>query len=252
MPNWVDTHCHLFATAEAPAALLERAAAAGVEWVVCPGTDAATSQAAAELAAEFQGTVLATAGLHPHDAKHWPQQRDAIEALAVSAAAIGECGLDFYRDLSPRDEQLVALRDQLQLAVDLDKPVVVHCRDAFAELHQELERSDATPRVILHCWTGGPRWTKRFDELGVTFSFAGPVAFEKGDTVRLGAAVAPRDRTMVETDTPYLSPPPYRGEDNEPARVVLVGEALADVWELDPSEVASLTVARAAAVFGRD
>jgi len=252
MPIWVDTHSHLFASAEAPAILLQRAAAAGVDWVVCPGTDAATSQASAELASQFPGTVLATAGLHPHDAKHWASQRDAIEALAASAVAIGECGLDFYRDLSPRDDQLVALRDQLQLAVDLNKPAVVHCRDAFAELYQELEASEATPRVVLHCWTGGPRWTKRFDELGVTFSFAGPVAFEQGDAVRRGAAVAPRDRTMVETDTPYLSPPPHRGEDNEPARVVLVGNALAAVWDLEPSEVARLTSERAAMVFGHD
>lgn len=247
--SWVDTHCHLFAASDDPELLLERAAAAGVEWVVCPGTDLAGSRAARELALQFPGKVLATAGLHPHEASLWSEQRDGIAELARSAVAVGECGLDFYRDLSPREQQVAAFRDQLALAADLDKPVVVHCRDAFAEVFDAIEASSAGPRAVLHCWTGGPRWTKRFAELGATFSFAGPVAFETGDTVRRGAAAAPRERTMVETDTPYLSPPPHRGEENEPARVALVGAALAAAWDEDVAETARLTTAAAEQVF---
>jgi TatD DNase family protein len=194
--------------------------------------------------------VLSTAGLHPHAAADWPAERDMIADLAASASAVGECGLDFYRNLSPPAVQTAAFADQLALAAALGKPVIVHCRDAFAEVHDLLEASGWAHRAVLHCWTGGPRWTRRFDDLGVTFSFAGPVAFETGDTVRRGAAVAPPGRTMVETDTPYLTPPPRRGERNEPANVVTVGAALAGVWGTTADEVALLTTATAGRVFG--
>jgi TatD DNase family protein len=250
-PGWVDSHCHLQLAEEDPERLLGRAAEAGVEWVVVPGTDAETSRRGAEQAAPLPGRVVATAGLHPHDAARWPEEREALAALAAGAAAVGETGLDLYRNLSPPDVQTQAFLDQLRMAEQLDKPVVVHCRDAFAEVHRHLEVTGTGMRTILHCWTGGPRWTRRFADLGVTFSFAGPVAFETGDTVRRGAEVAPQERAMVETDTPYLSPPPHRGEANEPARVVLVGAALAEVWGLAVNEVARITADRAAAVFGR-
>ena len=195
--------------------------------------------------------VLAASGLHPHDASRWPEEGDRIAELARSSVAIGECGLDFYRNLSPRDHQLTAFREQVALAEELDLPLIVHVRDAFREMFDELESSGAGPRTVLHCWTGGPKWTKRFDALGVTFSFAGPITYPKGDTVRLAAAVAPRDRTMVETDTPYLTPPPDRHLPNEPANVVEVGRALAEVWGVDLAEVARSTAAVAAKVFGR-
>ena len=249
MTSWVDTHCHLHMAGDDPAALLARAGDAGVEWIVCPGTDVAGSEAAAALARRFPDVVLPSAGLHPHEASRWPDERERIEALAEHAVAVGECGLDFYRNLSPPIAQQRAFRDQLELAERLDKPVIVHCRDAFAEVHAALEECGAGPRTVLHCWTGGPRWTRRFRDLGVTFSFAGPLAFATGDTVRRGAAEAPPDRTMVETDTPYLSPPPYRHEPNEPSRVPLVGEALAVVWAMAPDEVARLTTATASRVF---
>jgi TatD DNase family protein len=247
---WVDTHCHLQLTGTDPAPLLERAAAAGVAWVVAPGTDLETSLASRELARAHPGRVLATAGLHPHDASSWPEQRAPIEALAVEAAAVGECGLDFYRNLSPREAQIEAFADQVRLAAELGKPAIVHCRDAFAEVYEILEASAWSHRCVLHCWTGGPKWTKRFDGLGVTFSFAGPIAFETGDTVRRGAAEAPPERTMVETDTPYLTPPPGRGMPNEPANVVTVGVALAAVWGEEVGRVAALTTETARRCFG--
>lgn len=247
--RWVDTHCHLQLAGEEPGVLIGRALAAGVSWVVCPGTDAATSEAARHLARAHPGTVLATAGLHPHEADRWDTDSDAIVALAADAVAIGECGLDFYRNLSAPDVQKKVFRTQVRLAIDLDKPIIVHCRDAFTDVHATLEEEGAGPRAVLHCWTGGPRWTRRFADLGVTFSFAGPLTFAGGDTVRLAAAEVPRDRTMVETDTPYLTPPPHRQEANEPANVVRVGEALAAVWSMDLDEVARVTTATAERVF---
>lgn len=249
VPSWVDTHCHLQLSEEAPGALLDRARSAGVSWVVCPGIDADTSGAAARLAGD-DPRVVATAGLHPHSADRWPDQEGDIVALAQEAAAVGECGLDFYRDLAPRPAQVEAFREQVALGASLGKPVVVHCRDAFAEVYQVLEASGWAPRAVLHCWTGGPRWTRRFADLGVTFSFAGPVTFPSGDTVRRGAAVAPPERTMVETDTPYLTPPPHREVPNEPANAVAVGEALAVIWGLEVAEVARITSATADEVFG--
>jgi TatD DNase family protein len=246
---WVDSHCHLHLAAAGAEDLLARAAAAGVSWLVCPGTDAAGSEQALALADAHPGMVFAAAGLHPHDASRWPEEGERIAALASRAVAVGECGLDFYRNLSPREDQLAALRAQFALAEVLDKPLVLHCRDAFAELHAELERAGVGPRSVLHCWTGGPRWTERFAALGVVFSFAGPITYPTGDTARLAAAASPPERTMIETDTPYLTPPPYRDRPNEPANVVVVGEALARVWGVTPAEVARLTAATAQRVF---
>lgn len=248
MTTWVDSHCHLHMSDTDAAVLLERARVAGVEWVVCPGTDAVGSEASAALAVRFEGVVLSTAGLHPHDASRWKDERDRIAELAATAAAIGECGLDFYRNLSSRDDQRAAFRDQLSLARQLDKPIIIHCRDAFTEVFEDVEAA-GHDRVVLHCWTGGPRWTKRFSGLGVTFSFAGPITFEGGDAVRGAAAVVDPTRTMVETDTPYLTPPPDRRSPNEPANVVQVGAALAGVWGVDIDEVARLTTAEATRVF---
>ena len=238
-------------SASDPGVLLDRATAAGVDWLVCPGTDAETSEAALAIASRYPDQVLAASGLHPHDASKWPEEGERIAELARSSAAIGECGLDFYRNLSPRDDQLAAFREQTALAEDFDLPLIVHVRDAFREMFDELESSGAGPRTVLHCWTGGPKWTKRFDGLGVTFSFAGPITYPQGDTVRLAAAVAPRDRTMVETDTPFLTPPPDRHLPNEPANVVEVGRALAEVWGIDHDEVGRSTAAVASRVFGR-
>jgi len=250
MTGWVDSHCHLHLAGRDPAELLQRARSAGVAWLVCPGTDAAGSEEALRLAAAHPGVVFAAVGLHPHDASRWPAEGERIAELAAGAVAVGECGLDFYRDLSPRSDQIAALRAQFALAAGLDKPLVIHCRDAFAELYDELEAAGVGPRTVLHCWTGGGKWTRRFAGLGVTFSFAGPLTYPTGDTTRRAAAVAPPERTMVETDTPYLTPPPNRRSPNEPANVVAVGHALAGVWGVSPEETARMTSATAARVFG--
>jgi TatD DNase family protein len=247
--GWVDTHCHLQLDERGPDALLARAT--GVDWVVAPGVDLVSSKASIELALRHPGRVVATAGLHPHDAGEWPVQGAAITELAPEVAAIGETGLDFYRNLSPRAQQLDAFRAQVEIARSLGKPIIVHCRDAFSEVFSIIEETGIGSQAVLHCWTGGPRWTRRFRELGVMFSFAGPVAFETGETVRMGAAEVPPDQALVETDTPYLAPPPHRGEPNEPAWVALVGAALAEVWGLPVDEVAAITSSNAEGVFRR-
>jgi TatD DNase family protein len=245
--TWVDTHCHLQLDERDPAEMLARARA--VDWVVAPGIDAVSSVASVRLAKQFPGKVLATAGLHPHEASGWSEQSQAIIELADSVSAIGETGLDFYRDLSPRADQIDSFRAQIELAAAMDLPVIVHCRDAFRDVHNILEASEGGERAILHCWTGGRKWTRRFLDLGVTFSFAGPVAFQTGETIRLGAELVPPNRALVETDTPYLAPPPHRGQPNEPAWVSYVGESLAQVWGVSPEEAAAATSANAGRIF---
>lgn len=245
--KWVDTHCHLQLDGRDPGELLERAE--DVAWVVVPGVDSVSSRAALDLAVEFPGRVFATCGLHPHDASRWPSESEELREMAGGAVAIGETGLDFYRELSPRDAQLASFRDHIDLAAELDKPLVVHCRDAFADVYEVLAETGEGRRAVLHSWSGGTRWTRRFLELGVMFSFSGMIAFDTAGTIRLGAELVPEDRALIETDTPYLTPPPHRGERNEPAWVAHVGEALALVWGRRSEEVARLTSENAYEVF---
>ena len=247
---WVDSHCHLFLIERETSAVLADAAATGVSWVLCPGIDLETSLAARRIAGEHPDRVLWSAGLHPHDAFRWQDEGARITALAPDAAAIGECGLDYYRDLTPRDTQRGVFQEQVNLARDLGKPIIVHTRDSFADVYEILSAADLGEKAVLHCWTGGPRWTKRFLELGATFSFAGPITYATGDTVRRAAALVPPERALIETDSPYLAPEPYRGEDNRPALVPRNGVALAGVWDAEVATVAAHTVANAARVFG--
>jgi len=249
MTTWVDSHCHVFMLDD-PLGAVDRAVAAGIDWMLVPGVDLETSLQARRLVSDRPDRVLWATGLHPHDAEHWDEQQARISALAVEAAAIGEVGLDYYRNLSPRDDQKRAFTDQVQLASDLDKPVIVHTRDSFADVYEILGEADLGEKAVLHCWTGGPRWTKRFRELGATFSFAGPITYATGDTVRLGAAEAPPERTLVETDTPYLTPEPHRSETNRPEWSILNGIALAEIWGMDADDVARSTSQNSARVFG--
>ena len=246
---WVDTHAHVQLAAIEANVLLERARE--VDWVVVPGVDVSSSMAALALSHQHPDRVLAAVGLHPHDAQEWRSQATELEQLATSADAVGETGLDFYRSLSPRDDQLESFRAQAELAIALDKPLIVHCRDAFGEVYDVLESLGCGRRTILHCWTGGSRWTKRFLELDATFSFAGPITYPGGDGVRAAASVVPPGRATVETDTPFLTPPPHRDQPNEPANVEQVGAALAEVWHLGVPEVAKFTSRTAAEFFRR-
>ena len=224
--------------------------ATSVDWMVVPGVDLASSVAAVDLASRHPDRLRPTVGLHPHDAEHWETQSEPIRALVPSAAAVGETGLDYYRNLAPKEAQRRSFADHISLAKEHRLPLVVHCRDAFSDVYEMLGEAELGQAAVLHCWTGGSRWTKRFNELGVTFSFAGPVAFETGETIRIGARHVDPARCLVETDTPYLSPPPFRNEQNEPERVKFVGAALADVWAVDVEAVAAQTSAHAARIFG--
>ena len=249
---WVDSHCHLWGSDDSPDALLERTAAAGVDWLMCPGTDLESSLESHRISIANRDRVLWAAGLHPHDAVRWEDEGSRLTTLIAKADAIGECGLDYYRDHSPRPVQRAVFQEQIRLAGELGLPIIVHCRDAFADVYEDLAAADLGEKAILHSWTGGPKWTKRFNALGVTFSFAGMVTYPTAETVRLAVKVAPRERCMIETDTPYLPPQAHRDEANEPAFVPYVGRQLAEAWEIPEEEVAELTAATAARVYGRN
>jgi TatD DNase family protein len=227
--------------------------AAGVEALICVGTDLETSRRAVEVARRHP-EVRATVGLHPHEASHLAEQWAALEALARDhldvVVGIGEGGFDLFYEHSARDEQEVAFRTQVQLAHELDRALVIHSRDAWDDTFAVLADVGAPARTVFHCFTGGPAEARRALGLGAYLSFSGIVSFKNADDVRAAAALAPLDRVLVETDAPFLAPVPHRGKPNRPAWVVDVGVALAAAMGLPVEEVAAATRRNAAAVFG--
>jgi TatD DNase family protein len=247
--RWVDSHCHL--QIDGGDDHVVRARAAGVEWMVCVGTDLETSQAALVLA-DRHDDVYAAVGLHPHEASKLAVEWSLLEPLAVSDAclAIGECGFDLFYEHSPRDEQETAFRFQIRLAKDTGKPLVIHARDAWHDTFRVLDDEGVPDRTIFHCFTGGPAEARLALERGCYLSYSGIVSFKNAHDLRDAARITPDDRILVETDSPFLTPEPYRGKANEPALVVAVGAALARARDVEPEEIAELTRANAARVFG--
>ncbi len=249
MTTWVDSHCHLQLAGGDEH--VRRAEAAGVEWMVCVGTDLVTSQEALALAARHH-RVHAAVGLHPHEASKLAAEWGMLEPLAVSddCVAIGEAGFDLYYEHSPRDEQETAFRWQIRLAKRVGKPLVIHSRDAWDDTFRVLDDEGVPERTIFHCFTGGPDEASAALERGCYLSFSGIVSFKNAESLRDAARLVPADRMLVETDSPYLAPEPHRGKENEPAFVVAVGAALARARGVEPEEIAVQTRANAAAVFG--
>lgn len=261
--SWIDSHCHLQERYRADdasvAELLRAATAAEVDGVVVVGTDEVTSTQALDLAADVASgrlgdglpAVRAVIGLHPHEAT---AGTNAIAALLARrrdlVAGIGEAGLDYHYDHSPRDVQRVVFAEQVAMAQGADLPLVIHARDAWDDLFDVLGSEGVPRRTVLHCFTGGPREAERCLEAGMVVSFSGIVSFPKAPEVREAAAIVPLDRLLVETDSPFLAPVPHRGKTNQPAWVGAVGQAVAAAKNLDASVVAAATAANAARVFG--
>ena len=254
-PGWVDVHLHLTdpAFAGEEDEVLERAWAAGVRWVVTCGTDLADSVGAVELARRYPGRVWATVGVHPHQAKSWALETEAeLEELAADphVVAIGEIGLDFHYDFSPRDVQEEVFRRQLRLARRLGLPVVIHSREAAAETLAAV-REEGPVEGLLHCFSGDAAFAREVLELGLFISVGGMLTFKKMETLRQVVAAAPRERICLETDAPYLAPVPHRGKRNEPAWVAESGKALAALWGAGVDETAEMTTANAHRLFPR-
>lgn len=249
--RWIDDHCHLDLGADgdtsAAAEAVADARAAGVERLITVGTDAAGSADAIALARAHEG-VWATVGLHPHDARNGLEGLEALLA-EPEVVAVGECGLDYHYDHSPRPQQREAFAAQIALAHAHDLALVVHTREAWDDTFDILTTEGVPERTVVHCFTGGPDEARRCLDLGTHLSFSGIVTFKGAPEVREAAALCPPDRTLVETDSPYLAPVPHRGRPNRPALVPLVGAAVAEAQGRPVEDVARTTWAVAARVY---
>jgi TatD DNase family protein len=236
---FTDSHCHL--TMSNADANLAAARAAGVCGFVVPGTKLEDAPQAIAIA-QKNADVWAAVGFHPHDAKDCDDAAFAeIARLAREerVVAIGECGLDYHYDHSPRDVQRAVFERHIALAKELDKPVIVHNRESTADMVAILERSGA--RGILHSYTESLDVAQQLIDLGYYISFSGIVTFKSAESLREVARALPHDCVLIETDTPYLAPVPFRGRDNEPAYVVKVAELLAQLWNVPAERVAEQT-----------
>ncbi|HTU01542.1 MAG TPA: TatD family hydrolase [Candidatus Sulfotelmatobacter sp.] len=251
----IDSHAHPYMSEfdGDRDAMLRRAAEAGVRVIVAIGYDLDSSRQAIRLAAAHSH-IFACVAIHPHHADEaTPAGLEQLRSLAAQprVVGIGETGLDFYRNLSPRNVQEVAFRAQLRLARDLALPVVVHDRDAHAETLALLEKEEAgaLPAVVLHCFSGDAAMARTAAGRRYYLGAAGPLTYRNASTLRAAFKEAPADRLLLETDAPYLPPEPHRGHRNESAYLPLIAEALAAARGVEPNEIADLTAANARRAF---
>jgi len=249
---WIDSHAHVTAPDFDPdrELVLDRASAAGVDTLIAIGSGYSTAETQAAIRlAEADPRVFATAGVHPHDARGWsddalPELRRLLTKPRV--VAVGECGLDYYYDNSPREAQRHAFAKQVVLARELDLPVVIHvrCKDnaAYEDL-LAIWKSEGAGQVrgVAHCFSGTLAFAKQALDAGLSISFSGILTFKKADELRATAKALPLDRLLVETDAPFLAPHGHRGKRNEPAFVAKVGECLAEVCGLPTVEMGRIT-----------
>jgi TatD DNase family protein len=229
--------------------VIAAAHSAGVSTMINVGCDAATTEQAIALAAAHE-RIFATAGLHPHEAKHGVETIvDFVDDPHV--IAVGECGLDYYYDHSPRDAQRRAFAAQIQLARQHSLPLIIHTRDAWADTFDILDAEGVPEQTIFHCFTGGADDARQCVDRGAYVSFSGIVSFKTATDLHEAARQCPLERLLAETDSPYLAPVPHRGKTNRPAYVVHVVAALAELRDEDPDQVRAATVANACLAFPR-
>jgi TatD DNase family protein len=256
----IDTHCHLnFASYDDDReAVIERARAAGVTRIIIPATDLTTGQEAIDLAQRYPA-VFASAGIHPNSTADFSGSylsRIEAQARLPRVVAVGEIGLDYHWDKSPRDIQQRAFEAQLELAARLEMPVIIHNREASEDVMTTLERwaADLPPSLhgragVLHSFSASPAIAERALAAGFYIGFTGPVTFKNADELRSVAAMVPLERMLVETDGPFLTPAPHRGQRNEPAYVPFIAERLAAVRNIGVDELARATTANAVCLF---
>ena len=253
LPDLIDTHCHL----NHPRLLrrlsdvLDHAHQAGVSNMIVVGYDLASSRVAVQLAGKHEG-IWAALGIHPHEAGGATDSDLAeIAPLARSpkVVAIGETGLDFYRELSPRPAQMALFRRQLELGAELELPVIIHCREAQEEV-LEAARTAGWPRLVWHCFDGTLEHMQRAVGLGMSLGLGGRLTHRAARHLREAVRNAPTDRILLETDAPYLAPDPHRSRDNEPANLPLIAQAVGAAREETAANIAASTSANARRVFG--
>ncbi len=250
--RWTDTHCHLNHPDLLPEweSLLFRAQQSGVHRCILIGYDLPSSERAVQLA-DQSPALYATVGIHPHDAVQCtPEALHQLRTLAQhpKVVAIGEIGLDFYRNLSPPDAQYSAVYAQLALAQECNLPIVVHCREAYDELLTVLA-DYPNLRGVLHCFSGTPEHAERGLALGYYLGIGGVITFKSAESLRTIVQTMPRERLLLETDAPYLAPHPYRGKRNEPAYLPIIAKHVAQLWETDLETLSHQTEQNAESLF---
>ena len=256
-PTLIDSHCHLVFRQfdDDLEGVVHRWRQAGVRALLHACVEPAEIPAIRALADRLP-ELRYSVGVHPLDTEHWFADTQAVLRQAAQddprVIAIGELGLDLFREQN-LERQFEVLRPQLDLAVELDLPVIIHCRDAAAPMLEELRtrhRQGLAPRGVMHCWGGTPEEMEAFLELGLYISFSGTVTFPKAEATHACARQVPADRMLVETDCPFLAPVPRRGKRNEPAYVAAVAERVAELRGLTVHEVGDITTANALRLFG--
>jgi len=250
----IDTHCHFNLTDRFPdpASAINRAEDAGVERFVVVGIDLETSRIAVELADRFP-SVFAAIGYHPTNTKgfdlDWLKNlEDLIKHPKV--VAVGEIGLDYFWDDSPKEDQMKSLLAQIKLAEEHNLPVIFHCREAYPDLLNFLEKRSSKVRFDLHCFAGDLDQAKRAMKFDCFFGIDGPVTYKKADELRAVIPKLPSNRILLETDSPFLPPEPYRGKPNEPAYLVHVAKGVAEIFDMSAEQVADVTTRNAIQFFG--
>ncbi|NCC75105.1 MAG: TatD family deoxyribonuclease [Clostridia bacterium] len=262
--EWIDSHAHLQGKpyAQDLVEVLARSHATGVHTMLLPGTDLADSQTAIDLALRHPGQgLVVSVGVHPHDAKSLtPDGLSQLRELVLQhrshpVVAIGEIGLDYHYDFSPRDVQRDVFRAQLELAQELDLPVIVHDREATADCLSVIAEVAAKRPLreipgVFHCYSGSVETAVILLKMGFYLGFDGPITFKNARKALEVIASCPHDRLVLETDSPYLTPVPHRGHRNTPEYIPLIGAKVAEIWGCDLAEVAVQTTANARKLFG--
>ncbi len=252
---FIDTHCHLFFEnfENDIETVIQNALDAGVDYILIPGTDLETSKQAIKLAERFD-MIYAAAGIHPHDTKEWSgSEIDEIRKLAAhpKVVAIGEIGLDYYYDYSPPDIQKKAFRTQLDLALELDLPVIIHNRDSNEDMMTFIrEYRETGLRAQFHCFAGSAGDAKELIDMGHYISFTGNITFKSRESLRQIVTQLKPENLLLETDSPFMTPVPHRGKRNEPAYVKINAEKLAELFSLSPEDIGRTTSLNAWKLFG--
>jgi len=232
--------------------VIRRAKDAGVDLIIAIGIDLEDCERAVSIAGKYD-EVYATVGIHPHHANEIDEKTyDSLRVMATheKVVAFGEIGLDFFRNLSPREVQIKRFGEQLELADELGLPVVIHDREAHSETLRMLEKWNGDKRGIIHCFSGDYGMARKCLDMGFYISIAGNVTFKKSETLREVVKKAPINRLLVETDSPFLTPHPKRGERNEPANVVYTARKVAEIKDLPIEDVERITSENTLNVFG--
>lgn len=241
MKQMIDSHAHLDEERfdEDRDELIKSLKENAISYVINPSSDMETSRRVVELSNKYYN-IFAAVGIHPHDAEGFKEEDlDELRELSKDerVVAIGEIGLDYYYDNSPREIQKEVFRKQLQLSHELDLPVIIHTRDAMGDTYDILKEFEGRVRGVMHCYTGSIEMAEKFMKLGFYISIAGPVTFKNAVNVREMAKQIPLERLLIETDSPYLAPVPNRGKRNDPTNVRYVADMLANLKEIQIDKI---------------